>query len=244
MGMLRKLGKLSPRFDPRSLKLDRYLKVSALPALRDAVINSAAVKQAWGAMLNDSIGDCTCAGFGHIVMLISAAMGKLVVPPDSEILSMYETIGGYKPGDASTDNGAVELDALKFMRNVGLSGVKLDAFADIEPDNRDYIKYSIQLFGSCYIGVSMPQSAMDASDNGELWANVSDTNIIGGHAIPLVDFDEQGPTCITWGQLQKMTWPWFEKYCDEAHAPLFLAGFPPSGFDVPALEADLKVVTA
>jgi len=56
-------------------------------------------------------------------------------------------------------------------------------------------------------------------------------------------------TCITWGQLKKMTWAWFEKYCDEAYAPVSkewieAQGVAPSGFDLATLEADLNLVTA
>lgn len=56
-------------------------------------------------------------------------------------------------------------------------------------------------------------------------------------------------TCITWGQLKKMTWAWFEKYCSEAYALvsndwLKTNGVSPSGFDLAALEKDLAEVTA
>ena len=56
-------------------------------------------------------------------------------------------------------------------------------------------------------------------------------------------------TCITWGGLKKMTWAWFEKYCSEAYALvskdwLNASGVSPSGFDLAALESDLKLVTA
>jgi len=56
-------------------------------------------------------------------------------------------------------------------------------------------------------------------------------------------------TCITWGQLKKMTWLWFAKYCSEAYALVSkdwieASGVAPSGFDLATLEADLKSVTA
>jgi len=56
-------------------------------------------------------------------------------------------------------------------------------------------------------------------------------------------------TCITWGQLKKMTWQWFAKYCSEAYGLvakewLEASGVSPSGFDLAALENDLKLVTA
>jgi hypothetical protein len=56
-------------------------------------------------------------------------------------------------------------------------------------------------------------------------------------------------TCITWGAPKKMTLAWFEKYCSEAYALvskdwLAATGLSPSGFDLAALEADLKEVTS
>jgi hypothetical protein len=56
-------------------------------------------------------------------------------------------------------------------------------------------------------------------------------------------------TCITWGQLKKMSWPWFAKYCSEAYGLvskdwLRATGLAPSGFDLATLEADLKFVTS
>ena len=31
-------------------------------------------------------------------------------------------------------------------------------------------------------------------------------------------YTEEGPICVTWGQIQHMSWDFFEKYCDEAYA--------------------------
>jgi hypothetical protein len=239
------LGKLPPKLDKRTLKLAHYLELNELPPLQSSVMNSPAVKVPWGMMFNDTEGDCTCAAMGHIVMAITANAGAVVVPSDDQVQAMYEQIGGYVPGNASTDNGATELDACKYMQQTGLAGVKLDAFADITIINLTDLKYSVQLFGAAYIGVNLPQSAMDNFDAGQkLWSDTTDTNILGGHAVPLIDYDEVGPYCITWGQRQQMTWAWYAQYCDEAHAPLFLQGFKPSGLNLAALEADLKLVTA
>ncbi len=71
----------------------------------------------------------------------------------------------------------------------------------------------------------------------------------GGHAVYLVAYDQKTLTCITWGQLKKMTWQWFAKYCSEAYGLvakdwLEASGVSPSGFDLAALENDLKAVTS
>ncbi len=245
-----KLGKLAPKIDARSLKLADYLDRAALPPLLEAVNWSDAVSAPWGMMGNDRLGDCTCAGFGHIVMTITANAGNIAVPSDREILAMYEAVGGYRPGDESTDNGATELDALNFMRRTGLAGVTLDAFADIDPANLDHVKLAVQLFGSAYIGVQITRFDMAQFEAGSPWEVSSDDDgtVLGGHAIPIVDFNAAGGNCVTWGRVQPFTWEWFAARCDEAHAPLFFKwiddlGTAPSGFDLKALEADVGAVS-
>ena len=110
---------------------------------------------------------------------------------------------------------------------------------------------AIWLFGGAYIGVELPISAQTQ----EVWdvpANSTpedEPGSWGGHAIYLVAYDQKTLTCITWGQLKKMTWRWFAQYCREAYGLvakdwLEPSGVAPSGFDLAALENDLKLVTA
>jgi hypothetical protein len=62
----------------------------------------------------------------------------------------------------------------------------------------------------------------------------------------VVEYDQRGLTVVTWGQLLRMTWAFWEAYCDEAYAILsqdFLEeNKTPDGFDLVALKADLKAV--
>ena len=52
---------------------------------------------------------------------------------------------------------------------------------------------------------------------------------------------------VTWGALKRMTWAFWDRYCDEAWcvlSPDFLAaGRSPQGFDLDALLHDLALVT-
>jgi hypothetical protein len=244
-----KLGKLPPKIDSRTLKLANYLDPAALPPLLPAVNWSDAVSAAWGMMDNDQLGDCTCAGLGHIVMAVTANADGIVIPSDDEILKMYEFIGHYVPENPNSDQGATELDALNFMRNTGLSGVKVDAFADVDQSKLDEVKMTVQLFGAAYIGVQILQADMDNFQAGKPWeVGANDGAVLGGHAIPIVDFDANGGNCVTWGQLQPFTWTWFAARCDEVHAPLFFKwisglGTSPSGLNLPQLESDVHSIS-
>ena len=144
--------------------------------------------------------------------------------------------------------------------------------------NRD-VATAIWLFGGAYIGVELPISAQnqDVWDVPKNPGRNDEPGSWGGHAVYLVGYESglgvrgqrlgaetRAPaspnpqsltpnpctlTCITWGQLKKMTWAWFEKYCSEAYALvsrdwLQASGVAPSGFDLETLEKDLAAVTA
>jgi hypothetical protein len=68
------------------------------------------------------------------------------------------------------------------------------------------------------IGVALPDDAMDEFTHGKPWSNTKlppDQN--EGHCIYLTGYTATGPTCITWGGYQALTWAWLTKYCDEAY---------------------------
>ena len=242
-----KLGKKPARHDPRTLQMANYLALPAIPAAQDWTKKAAS---GWGMMLNDQLGDCTCAAIGHIIQAWSANAGpKEITLPDDAILKAYEAVGGYKPGKPDTDQGAVELDVLKYWRKTGMDGHKIDAFVALEPKNHAHIQAAVDLFGGAYIGVALPISAQKQ----QVWSvppggpnGTGAPGSWGGPAVVVEAYDAHGLTCITWGQKKRMTWSFWDAYCDEAYATLsqLWAGKnpAPSGFDLAALKADLKEV--
>jgi hypothetical protein len=70
----------------------------------------------------------------------------------------------------------------------------------------------------------------------------------GGHAVPIVAYDARGLICITWGELMRMTWQFWNAYCDEAYGLLspdwIAAGKAPAGFDWQQLVADMGELKA
>lgn len=244
-----KLGKLAPRVDKRTLRLARYM--TDLPAAPASMDVSSALPADLGMMLNDHLGDCTCAGMAHAVQTWTACNGGIVTLSDADVLRAYEEACGYSPSDPSTDQGGVELDVLNYFRSVGIGGHKIGAFASIDPKNREHLKAAIWLFGGVYIGVALPISAQTQ----DVWRiAIAGTEgdptpgSWGGHCVfvpPIYDAD--GLACITWGQTKRMTWEWWDAYCDEAYALLSPDWVQPgkdapSGFDLAALQADLAAV--
>ena len=252
-----RLGKHIPRLDSRTLRLAKYMK--DLPPPPDAVDYTKGITS-WGMMLNDELGDCTCAGIGHALQVVTLCNGAEVTLPDSDILKAYEDVGGYRPGDPSSDNGAVEIDVLNYCRTNGIGGRKILAYADPDPQNVTHCKQAVTLFGGLYIGLALPLTAQTQT----LW-DVAKTSIFGkikrmfgasdptqpnswgGHAVFVPGYNHIGPVCITWGELKQMTWAFWFKYCDEAHAILFpewigANNLSASGFDLITLQSDLEAV--
>lgn len=239
--------KLGRKFPTRAkLKLMNYMG-PALPPPPPAVDWTLAMSQPWGMMGNDTIGDCTVAAMGHAVQVITSNGDGLITPADADIIKMYEG-SGYDPADPSTDQGWTETAAMQAMCDTGLSGVKLDAFADVDQTSIEAVKQTIFLFGGCYIGVMLTQADIDAFKSNLPWIDTS-SNFIGGHALWAPAYDDADRLyVITWGRMQAASWGWFAAKCDEAHAALFFpwvrnsVNTDPNGFDLATLETDLKAL--
>lgn len=241
-----KLGRIKPTH--AKLKLVKYIGCN-LPAAPDAADWTVAMQgQPIGMMGNDTLGDCTVAAMGHAVQIVTSNTTGLITPTDTEIIQMYED-SGYDPNDPSTDQGWLEVPCMQDMCTKGLSGVKMDAFADVDQANHEAIKQAVYLFGGCYIGITITQADMDDFNAGNPWANTSMDNPLGGHAIFIVGYNAMGVCVATWGQWQTATWSWMATHCDEAHACLFFdwvkaqgTDTSPDGFDLQQLTDDLKAL--
>lgn len=244
--MIYKLGKHAARYDKRNLMLSTYL--TSLPAIPVSIDWTHGVAD-WEMFNNDTVGDCTCAGAAHLIMQWTANSGLEVVPAATDVLAAYSAITGYNPADPSTDTGANELDVLNFWKNTGICNHKIGCYVSVNPSNVPHVKAAIYLFGGLYIGVQLPNSAMNQTNAGQVWDIVSDDGGIGGgHCVEIVAYDADGLTCVTWGQEQRLTWAWWNKYVDECYAILsndFLNGngLTPGGFNLAALQQDLRAVT-
>lgn len=245
-----KLGKQIARHDPRTLLLASYT-TPTLP-VPPPTFDLTSKVTSWGMMENDQIGDCTCAAAGHLLMEWTANAGKkMFTPTDKQIVAAYSGITGYNPTTGANDNGAVEIDVLNYWRQSGIAGHKIGAYMALEPSNHNHITESVYLFEGCYIGVQLPISAQDQVKNHQPWSvppggatGDGAKGSWGGHAVPVVAYDLRGVTVVTWGALQKMTWSFWEAYCDESYAILskdYLTGKKksPQGFSMEELEGDL-----
>ena len=205
---------------------------------------------AWGMMGNDSVGDCTIADCGHQIMLHTANASTIVIPTQQDILSAYSAATGYDPSNPASDQGANETSVCQFMETTGILGHKSNGDAMVDPANLDHIRWCIQLFGACRLGIEVPDYLMTQFNLGKPWAyDVTQSQTSeGGHDVPLVKYDGQYFYCVTWGKLQPIDPSFFSKHAglvDEAHAEVYAdwiksTGVAPSGFDLSQLLADMS----
>ena len=243
-----RLGKLAARRDPRTFSLSNYLRADALPAAPSALSFTSKVAK-WPMMDNDRLGDCTCAAAGHMIEQWTTYSGRAFTPTDSEIVAAYSAAGGYDPATGQNDNGCVVQDVLNLWRKTGVAGHKINAYVGLEPKNHMHVKDSIYLFGNVYIGVGLPISAQGQTEwavppNGPV--GVGAPGSWGGHAVPIVAYDQRGLTVVTWGALKRMSWGFLDTYCDEAYAVLSedwisaTKHVTPESFDFKTLQADIQ----
>lgn len=203
--------------------------------------------------LNDSLGDCTIADVAHAVAVFTQfGQGSAVVLSDADVLAVYERVGGYRPGDPSTDNGCVIQDVLDDWRKTGISNPahKIAAFLAVNYKDSAELKACTWLFGGVTLGVNFPKSAMAQFNNGQPWDYdpTADNTIDGGHDVRLLGIAADGTMRVaTWGAIQRVTPAWLAHYCEEAWAQAdqewIKANASPEGLSVAALNAAFTQIT-
>ena len=244
-----KLGKTPARPDAVTFKLSAYLNTAALPTppatfTKDDKI----VAQPWSMLGNDHWGDCVFAGAAHETMLWNTEAQHPVTFTDDSVLSDYSAVTGFDPNDPNTDKGTDMQVAASYRRKTGIvdgSGQRhqVAAYLAIKPSDETELKQAVYLFSNAGIGIQFPGSAMDQFRAGKPWTVVAGATIEGGHYIPAIGYDHHYVYVVTWGKLQKMSWEFYVKYCDEAicylSTEMLTGGIAPNGLDVAALQADL-----
>jgi len=203
----------------------------------------------WPMYLNDRYGDCTCAAAGHMIQAWSTyGQGSTATISNMDVLAAYEAVSGFDPNDPSTDNGAVMQEVLGHWRKNGIGGHKILAFAEVDVTNIAEVKAACYIFGTVYIGIDFPDSAMDQFNNEEPWEVVSGARVEGGHAINVGFYDTNTYKLVTWGAVQEMSQAFWDKYVEEAWVvigPEWLneGGLSPTGLNLHALGDGLHSLT-
>lgn len=245
------------RFAPR---LEHYvsgpLRVAGLPPA-SGVIDRCSDVSDWQMALNDQLGDCTIAGACHMFAAM-AVYGGHPEPlfSDEEITTAYSAVSGYVPGDPSTDNGADMQTVLEYLKSTGMTDEsgkthKVAGYAAFgNPCDEVLLAQVLDVFGSVYVGVNLPESAQMEFSDGEPWDWQPDSPIEGGHCIALQRRSVGGIGVlgyITWGAVQRTTRGFQRHYAEEAWCAVsedFIQanGDSIEGLDLQQLLSDLQYV--
>jgi hypothetical protein len=176
-------------------------------------------------MLNNTLGDCTCAAFYHARQVWTFnSTGATQTAPDDDVELLYEKACGYKPSQGGEGPGGNEQHVLTYIHKtgapIGPDGPPVDkilAFVEVDPRNLDDVKRTIFNSGIAYIGFNVPQNIMTDPPQ-KIWTVApGNPQIVGGHAVALPGYDADGAIVISWGALYKMTWQFFGRYVDEVY---------------------------
>lgn len=249
-------GKLPPHPEdthPR-VKLTDHLLLLAAELNVPAVINWYARVASFPMLLNDKLGDCTCAGWWHLVQSWTAYAGTEYVPVDADALALYERMG-YNPnaplvnGENPTDRGAVEQDVLQSLVNASEDGHGVVAFAQVNHTDADEMKAALSIFGGLYVGIACPESMQEQFGAGQPITYVPGSPVEGGHCIVIVGWDTEWMYAVTWGAVVKVSWEFWQHYGDECwvivtHDFIEKSGDSPTGLDIDQLVAEFKSLPA
>jgi len=201
-------------------------------------------------LANDRLGLCVCAGAAHQEMAWAsvANAGTPFVPTDDQVIADYSAVGGYVPGDASTDNGCNMLDAMHYWLRKGFVGrPTAQSFAVLDTQNIDQVKAAIYLFGGVPLGFSAPQSMVDQLNAGQdpTFAYLPNDKPSGeGHCVVAFGYGRSGFALCSWGKIYRASWDFWQANTDESYAVvskdwLRASGTAAVGVDLDGLLADM-----
>lgn len=223
-----KLGRGARKFDPRVPRRDSLILPGAILEPPPIVRNWAdGMPDDLGMMLNDTLGDCTCAGFYHALQVWSFnTLGVPITETNANVKLLYQMACGYDPQAEGEGQGGVEQDVLTYLLNhgapAGPGGTqrhKISAFFEVDPKKQMDVRYEIDACGLVYIGFNVPRFLMEGEPP-LLWdvPKKDKNDIVGGHAVILPGYDTEIFNTISWGRKDyQMTEEFFDTYVDEVY---------------------------
>lgn len=249
-----RLGKKAPRRLMSTPAFGDFLaKATEWPAVGPRGWEYAVPPEDLNILGNDTYGDCAEAGAMHLIQVDTANAGNPLHGTLQQTLDLYTAVTGFNPKDASTDQGTDLLSLLTHWKNTGIdvtdaSGKivnhKILGYASLDLSSVPQMRYASDLFGGTYLGVNLPQSAEDDTDN---WTVLKGSPIVGGHCICGVGQGRAGGHIISWGMSIPFDWNFMHTYADEGYIVvseywLDKQGKSPSGVDLNGLLAAMKSI--
>jgi len=257
-----KLGRKRPVARGPRLSLNNYLtrRMPAAPATCDYTKSaSQALSEVYD---NDTLGDCVIAGMAHVVGVLTGNAGaQPFIYSSDQTIALYSAIGGYVPGDPSTDEGCDEQTALNYWENNGAwpsstappngDAHQIAGWLAVDASDPTDYRTALWLFENLYFGIELPDAWVNPmpSASGFVWDVAGPPVPDNGHCVAGVGYNAKGVVFDTWGMTGLMTDAAIAKYATQAangalYTVVSLDGInkatqkAPNGFDWSQLIAD------
>ena len=231
-------GALAPMSDAKVVPISAHI---TLPPAPESVQRAQFAQIVWGMLGNDQYGDCTFAGYIHLVMAVAALLGITITAPEAAAV-----VKAYLTFTHGVDSGAVEDSVLNLGYRKGICGFELLGYATGDEGLEQMLQVT-NTFGASYLGVTLTAQDQQNFADGKPWSLGSDKTIIGGHCVPNIEYDK--PTgmakVVTWGAEQLVEFEWLEARMSEFHAAIpeqVKTAGSLDGVDEPALVDDLDAL--
>jgi hypothetical protein len=169
----------------------------------------------WDILGNDQYGCCTFAGIVRIMQNNAARKGRVLDITGADVIKAYlETTDGQ-------DIGQMPINALNYMRNIGIKGHKVLAFARVSDRDVNERQSALATFGSLYVAAGLPAKLDDDKDlRWELTPKEKRTandapRTMGGHAYPVFGFQRNEEFAVPWDQEVIEEAEWTDYYREE-----------------------------
>jgi hypothetical protein len=232
MPYVRKLGR-NPRLFRQSVphySSMRLMRTSPAAPIPDAVNYLQGMPEDLGMLMNDLLGDCTCAGIIHFLAVLRFnAAHAYAAPSNADVLKLYELACGYVDGDSSTDKGALEQSVLAYCMNTGVplgdDLHKIMGYAEIDVRNMDDVCRVIAEGGGIYLGIQCPETWTQQAPGSTF--ELDRGPIAGGHCVTAHGYDKATGLLdiVTWGGHFTMTFDAFQEVVSEGYMIMDLDWF-------------------
>lgn len=206
-----KMGAVPSRHDPKTVSYKAIHKALTIADPRRTPpfhVDTRPRNARWDMNGNDRYGCCTFAGIVRIMQNNAARKGRAIDITDEDVIKAYlDSTGG-------VDTGQMPINALNYMRAIGIKGHKVLAYARVGDRDVYEQQSALATFGSLYVAAGLPAALdRDRDLRWELTARDQFTTddeprTMGGHAYPIFGFQHGEQFSVPWDQevIEEASW--------------------------------------